>query len=64
MSFEDALAGTFNPDDGLVDPNSVVTGYVNAARRMGVTLLNSTEVTGIRVASGRVQGRGHAAGLD
>ena len=56
MSFTDALAGTFNPDDGLVDPNSVVTGYGNAARSMGVTLLNSTEVTGIRLASGRVQG--------
>ena len=56
MSFEDALAGTFNPDDGLVDPNSVVTGYVNAARKMGVILLNGTEVTGIRVASGRVRG--------
>ncbi len=56
MSFGDALAGTFNPDDGLVDPNSVVAGYVNAARRMGVELFTSVDVTGIRVEGGRVKG--------
>jgi sarcosine oxidase subunit beta len=31
MRFADALAGTFNAKDGLVDPNSVVMGYINAA---------------------------------
>ncbi len=56
MSFGDAMAGTFNPTDGLVDPNSVVAGYVNAARRMGVELLTSVDVTGIRVGAGRVKG--------
>lgn len=56
MRFEDALAGTFNPNDGLVDPNSVVNGYVTAAQRMGVRLLNDVEVTGVRVVAGKVQG--------
>jgi sarcosine oxidase subunit beta len=35
MKFADALAGTFNQKDGLVDPNSVVMGYVSAAQRLG-----------------------------
>ena len=55
MSFEDALAGTYNPGDGLVDPNSVVNGYVSAAKRIGAQFLNNVEVTGIRVGGGRVQ---------
>jgi sarcosine oxidase subunit beta len=32
-AFPDALAGTFYDRDGLADPNSVVMGYINAARR-------------------------------
>jgi sarcosine oxidase subunit beta len=56
MAFADALAGTLTEQDGLVDPNSVVAGYVDAARRLGVTLLNDVELTGIRVASGRLTG--------
>ena len=56
MRFEDALAGSFNPQDGLVDPNSVVMGYVGAAQRLGVQCLNNVEVTGIQVAADRVIG--------
>ena len=56
MRFEDALAGTFNPNDGLVDPNSVVMGYVGAAQRMGVEALNNVEVTGMKVEVGKVEG--------
>ena len=56
MSFEDALAGTLNPQDGLVDPNSVVSGYVNAARRHGAQCFNNVGVTGIRVRGGKVLG--------
>ncbi|MFH1184568.1 MAG: FAD-binding oxidoreductase [Chloroflexota bacterium] len=56
MSFGDALAGTFNPQDGLVDPNSVVSGYVTAAQRLGVRLVTNSGVLGIEVRGGRVQG--------
>ncbi len=56
MRFEDALAGTFHPGDGLVDPNSVVMGYATAAKRLGALLLNRVEVTGIRLTGGKVQG--------
>jgi sarcosine oxidase subunit beta len=55
MRFEDALGGSYNKDDGLVDPNSLVSGYVNAAQHRGVTLLNYAEVTGIVVNAGMVK---------
>ncbi len=55
MRFEDALAGTYNREDGLVDPHGVVSGYVGAAKRKGAQFLNDVEVTGIRVGGGRVQ---------
>jgi sarcosine oxidase subunit beta len=55
MRFDDALAGTFNPKDGIVDPNSVVMGYVSAATKMGVKVINNAEVTGIRVSKGQVE---------
>jgi sarcosine oxidase subunit beta len=54
MHFEDALAGSYNAGDGLVDPNSVVMGYINAAQRLGVQCLTKVEVTGIQVEAGRI----------
>jgi sarcosine oxidase subunit beta len=56
MKFDDALGGTFNSKDGLVDPNSVVMGYINAGQHLGLKALESCEVTGIRVEAGRVTG--------
>lgn len=55
MKFDDAIAGTFNQKDGIVDPNSVVMGYINAAQKMGVEAVNDTEVMGIRVDGGKVE---------
>jgi sarcosine oxidase subunit beta len=54
MKFDDALAGSFNPDDGLVDPNSVVMGYVGAAQRLGVKAINNAGVNGIRLSGEKV----------
>lgn len=56
MKFDDAIAGTFNQKDGIVDPNSVVMGYIGAAQKMGVKALNKAEVTGITVSGGEVRG--------
>jgi len=56
MNFDDALAGTFHQKDGLVDPNSVVMGYINAAHKMGVNTYNNAEVMGIHVNKGKVEG--------
>jgi sarcosine oxidase subunit beta len=55
MKFEDALAGTFNPKDGIVDPNSVVAGYIAAAQKSGVRALTRAEVTGIRVRANTIE---------
>ncbi|MDD8027173.1 MAG: FAD-binding oxidoreductase [Acidobacteriota bacterium] len=56
MSFDDALGGLFGPDDGLADNGSVVQGYISAGSRLGVKALNGVEVTGVRLAGGRVAG--------
>ena len=55
MKFEDAIAGTFNQEDGVVDPNGVVAGYISAAQKIGVKALTQTEVIGIRVSGDQVQ---------
>ncbi|HSR47333.1 MAG TPA: FAD-dependent oxidoreductase [Anaerolineales bacterium] len=54
MRFEDALAGTFHPKDGLADPNSVVQAYATAARARGVRILTECPATGLEVAAGRI----------
>ncbi len=55
MKLDDALAGTFNPSDGLVDPNSVVMGYINAAQRLGIKAIKQAEIIGIRVSGDKVK---------
>ena len=50
----DVLAGAFHAGDGLADPNGVVTGYVAAARRLGVKAYTDTAVTGIHTEQGLV----------
>lgn len=56
MHLEDVIAGTFNPRDGLVDPNSVVVGYIGAFQRLGCKAIPSIPVIGIQVKSGSVTG--------
>ncbi len=55
MKFDNALAGTFHQKDGLVDPNSVVVGYISAAHRLGANAIAGVEVTGIRVSNDQVE---------
>lgn len=62
LAADDALAGTFHAKDGLADPNGVVMGYVNNAKRLGVHAHTGVEVTGIDVANGRIQGVRTSAG--
>lgn len=54
MRLKDVQAATFNPKDGLVDPNSVVMGYIQAASRLKARALTGVEVTGILVERGKV----------
>jgi sarcosine oxidase subunit beta len=50
------LAATFCARDGIADPNGVTTGFARAAQAAGVRIERDTEVTGIRVDTGRVTG--------
>ncbi len=56
MRFDDALAGTFHKNDGLVDPNSVVSGYIGAAQKLGAKTFNQAEVVAIRLDGDKVAG--------
>jgi len=56
LQAEDVIAGTCWGEDGLVDPHSVVNGYINAGRRLGLTALTEVEVTKIKTRSGRIIG--------
>jgi len=56
MRLDDILAGAFNPQDGLVDPNGVVMGYISAAQRLGTIALTNTPVVSIQVKDNRVTG--------
>ena len=54
INLDDVLAGTFHARDGIVDPNSVVMGYIKAANRQGAATFAGVEVTGIVVNQGRI----------
>ena len=55
MEFDDAIAGTFHQKDGIVDPNSVVAGYIRAAQKLGAKAITRAEVTGIQLRGERIK---------
>ncbi len=63
MRFDDALGGTFYAKDGLVDPNSVVIGYISAAQRLGARAFTGVEVIGIRRSGDRIRAVETRAGV-
>jgi sarcosine oxidase, subunit beta len=62
LNVDDVLGCTFCPTDGVASPADVTSGYATAARRLGARLNEGVEVTGIDIASGRVQGVRTSAG--
>jgi glycine/D-amino acid oxidase-like deaminating enzyme len=56
LNVDDVLGCTFCPTDGIASPADVTSGYAAAARRNGARLKEGVAVTGIDIASGRVQG--------
>ena len=54
LDVDGALGTTFCQRDGIADPNGVTMGFARAAQVAGVSIERDTEVTGIRVESGRV----------
>ena len=56
LDVQGVLAATFCARDGICDPNGVTMGYAKAARSLGVRIESETEVTGIQIEGGRIQG--------
>ena len=54
IRLDDVVGGTFCPEDGWVDTYNATMGYAQAARKLGVTFREETEVTGITVEQGKV----------
>ncbi len=64
MRLDDVLVGTWHAQDGLADPNGVVMGYVNGARRMGVRLFTDVTVIGVEVSAAGESASGGASHKD
>lgn len=54
LDIGDLVGATFCEEDGLVNPHAMVQGYAKQARRMGVSILTSTEVTEMEVSSRKI----------
>lgn len=56
------IGGSWCDRDGLVDPNSLLQGYLSNARRLGATVRTDSPVTAVHVAGGQVRGVSTPAG--
>ena len=54
ISLEGLKLATFCKDDGLGDPHEFLTGYEQAARKLGVEIVYDSEVTGITTSGGKI----------
>jgi len=59
---EDLVAAAYEPEAGYCDPVSTTTSLADAARARGARIVQSREVTGIRLEGGRVAGVDTSAG--
>ena len=62
VNLDGIIGATFYERDGLVDPNSVLQGYVRGASRAGATLRSGVRVTGANVKSGVIEALHTTAG--
>jgi sarcosine oxidase subunit beta len=56
LKVDDLKGSTFGPRDGYADPYTVAIAFANSAKKLGVHIIEGTEVTGIRIKNGRVDG--------
>ena len=59
---DDVLMATFHARDGYCSPESVVLGYVSAARRLGATIRTGVTATAIDTSGGTITGVTTTAG--
>lgn len=50
----DLVGATFCNADGIANPHAIVQGYAKNARRLGVNIVRSAEVTGLEISARRV----------
>ncbi len=56
MAIDDDELAAYEPESGYADPAATATGFLQAARKLGATLVQGAEVTAIPVVGGRVVG--------
>ena len=56
LHLSDVRGGTFGPKDGYADPYLTAMGFAKSARRLGVRIEEKTEVIGISIEGGKIQG--------
>jgi sarcosine oxidase subunit beta len=56
LSTDGVVAASFNPDDGVVFPWPFVWGFAQAATKLGVEIATFTDVVGIDVRGGAIEG--------
>ena len=57
------IAIAYEPESGYSDPASAATGFADAAKRLGATILQETRVIGIEMSGGRVIGVNTSRGM-
>lgn len=63
MRTEDLALGAYTAEDGMLDPHSIMWGYLKQARERGVRLLRGVRAVGLRIRRGRVEGVETTAGF-
>ncbi len=56
LQTDDLLAAAYEPESGYADPNLTLNSYIEGAKRRGVEFSLETEVIGVRMEGGKVQG--------
>jgi len=56
LNLEDIELGLYNPDEGNVDPHSIMMAYARQARCQGVEFLEGVRATGLQIDDDRVLG--------
>lgn len=63
LNLEGIELGLYLPQDGAIDPHSIMMGYSSQARRLGVQFIEGVEATGLEIRGGRVVGVHTTVGL-
>ncbi len=56
LSLEDVACGAYDPDGGYADPTLAANSFADAARALGVEILQRTTVASIRIDNGTIAG--------